>query len=123
MRPLSPADRIIAGLLHLFIGPSRLLRSAIVLRPATLLHLHNVLRKQKYDVMLFSIPPSARVGQARRDRKKNSSMSSWQRNDVIPTGAVLALPSNRKHGNLGAQSVDEFLAGIRKLNETKARTE
>ncbi len=33
------------------------------------------------------------------------------------------MPSNRKHGNLGAQSVDEFLAGIRKLNETKARTE
>jgi threonyl-tRNA synthetase len=30
---------------------------------------------------------------------------------------------NRKHGNLGAQSVDEFLAGIRKLIETKARTE
>jgi threonyl-tRNA synthetase len=30
---------------------------------------------------------------------------------------------NRKHGNLGAQSVDEFLAGIRKLIETKAGTE
>jgi threonyl-tRNA synthetase len=30
---------------------------------------------------------------------------------------------NRKHGNLGAQSVDEFLAGIHKLIETKARTE
>ncbi len=30
---------------------------------------------------------------------------------------------NRKHGNLGAQTLDEFLAGIRKLIETKARTE
>ncbi len=30
---------------------------------------------------------------------------------------------NRKHGDQGAQKVDEFLAGIRKLIETKARTE
>ena len=50
---LRPADRIIAGLCTFFMGPSRLLRSAIVLRPATLLHLHTVLRKRKYR-MLFS---------------------------------------------------------------------
>jgi threonyl-tRNA synthetase len=30
---------------------------------------------------------------------------------------------NRKHGDLGAQKIDEFLAGIRKLIETKARNE
>jgi threonyl-tRNA synthetase len=30
---------------------------------------------------------------------------------------------NRKHADQGAQSVDEFLTGIRKLIETKARTE
>jgi threonyl-tRNA synthetase len=30
---------------------------------------------------------------------------------------------NRKHGDQGAQRVDEFLAGIRKLIDTKARTE
>ncbi len=30
---------------------------------------------------------------------------------------------NRKHGDQGAQGVDEFLAGIQKLIETKARTE
>jgi threonyl-tRNA synthetase len=30
---------------------------------------------------------------------------------------------NRKHGDQGAQKIDEFLAGIRKLIETKARTE
>src|SRR5271154_2244762 len=39
----------------------------------------------------------------------------------VETGNVSV--RNRKHGNLGAQSVDEFLAGIRKLIETKARTE
>jgi len=30
---------------------------------------------------------------------------------------------NRKHGDQGAQSVDQFLAGIQNLIETKARTE
>jgi putative transposase len=42
---LRPADRIIAGLCTLFIQPSRLLRAAIVLRPATLLYFHKVLKK------------------------------------------------------------------------------
>jgi len=30
---------------------------------------------------------------------------------------------NRKHGDQGAQSVDDFLVGIKKLIDTKARTE
>ena len=30
---------------------------------------------------------------------------------------------NRKHGDQGAQSVDQFLAGVKQLIETKARTE
>ena len=50
---LRAADRIIAGLCTLFIRPARVLRSAIVLKPSTLLHLHSVLRKRKYR-MLFS---------------------------------------------------------------------
>ena len=58
---LRPADRIIAGLCTFFMGSSRLLRSAIVLRPATLLHLHNVLRKRKYH-MLFSSERAGRPG-------------------------------------------------------------
>jgi hypothetical protein len=35
---LRPADRIIVGLCTLFVRPARLLRSAIVLKPSTLLH-------------------------------------------------------------------------------------
>ena len=49
--PLS--DRILAGLLALLVGPARLLRSAIVLKPSTLLALHKAMSKQKY-LMLFS---------------------------------------------------------------------
>src|SRR5216684_9354685 len=50
---LRAADRILAGLCTLFMRPARILRSAIVLKPSTLLHLHNVLMKRKYR-MLFS---------------------------------------------------------------------
>ena len=50
---LRAAERFIAGLCTLFMKPARVLRSAIVLKPSTLLHLHHVLAKRKYR-MLFS---------------------------------------------------------------------
>src|SRR5208337_3265759 len=50
---LSAGDRILAGLLALLVRPTRLLRSAIALKPSTLLGLHKALSKQKYR-MLFS---------------------------------------------------------------------
>ena len=50
---LRAADRILAGLCTLFIRPARVLRSAIVLKPSTLLHLHSLLSKRKYRI-LFS---------------------------------------------------------------------
>ena len=50
---LRASDRILAGLLALLVRPTRLLRSAIVLKPSTLLGLHKALSKQKYRV-LFS---------------------------------------------------------------------
>ena len=58
---LRAADRVIAGLCTLFIRPARLLRSAIVLKPSTLLHFHNVLKKRKYR-MLFSPQSGYRPG-------------------------------------------------------------
>ena len=50
---LSASDRIFAGWLALWLRPTRLLRSAIVLKPSTLLGLHQAMCKQKYR-MLFS---------------------------------------------------------------------
>src|SRR6476661_576676 len=58
---LRAADRIIAGLCTLFMRPARVLRSAIVLKPSTLLHLHRVLSKRKYR-FLFSPECSRRPG-------------------------------------------------------------
>src|SRR5260370_39056445 len=45
---LSAPDRILAGLLALLVRPTRLLRSAIALKPSTLLGLHKALSKQEY---------------------------------------------------------------------------
>src|ERR1700687_341880 len=50
---LRASDRILAGLLALWVRPTRLLRSAIVLKPSTLIGLHKAMCKQKYR-MLFS---------------------------------------------------------------------
>src|SRR6516165_8131406 len=50
---LRAAERFIAGLCTLFMNPARVRRSAIVLKPSTLLHLHHVLAIRKYS-MLFS---------------------------------------------------------------------
>ena len=47
------ADRVVAGLCALLIRPGRLMRSAIVFRPSTLLRLHQSLTKRKYR-RLFS---------------------------------------------------------------------
>jgi hypothetical protein len=50
---LSAWDRILAGWMTLLVRPARLLRSAIVLKPSTLLGLHKAMSKRKYR-MLFS---------------------------------------------------------------------
>ena len=50
---LGIADRFIAGVCTLFIRQARLVRSAIVLKPSTLLRLHRALIKREYN-LLFS---------------------------------------------------------------------
>jgi putative transposase len=47
------SDRLVAAWCTLFMRPSRLIPSAIVLKPSTLLHLHQILTSRKYR-LLFS---------------------------------------------------------------------
>ena len=58
---LRTSDRLVAGLCALLIRPARLIRSAIVLRPSTLLSLHQALRSRKYR-LLFSSQRRGRPG-------------------------------------------------------------
>src|SRR5262245_16643295 len=51
---LRSSDRIIAGLCTLLMRPARVLRSAVLLKPSTLLHFHRMLTKQKYRLLFSS---------------------------------------------------------------------
>ena len=54
------ADRIVAGMCALFMRPSRLVRSAIVLKPTTLSRLHRALTKRQYRRLFSSTVPKKR---------------------------------------------------------------
>ena len=48
---LTTQDRTVLGFLSLFLNPRRLIRSAIIGKPSTLLHFHNALMKRKYRLL------------------------------------------------------------------------
>jgi hypothetical protein len=54
---LHPSDRVVAGLCAVFIRPGRLVRSAIVFKPSTLLSLHRALIQRKYRRLFGSKEP------------------------------------------------------------------
>jgi len=58
---LRVADRVVAGLCALLMRPGRLICSAIVLKPSTLLGLHRALKNRKYR-LLFSSKARKRPG-------------------------------------------------------------
>ena len=58
---LRPSDRMVAGLCAVIIRPGRLIRSAIVFKPSTLLSLHRALIQRKYR-RLFSSKGSTKPG-------------------------------------------------------------
>jgi putative transposase len=55
---LRTADRVVAGLCALFMRPGRLIRSAIVFKPSTLLNLHHALIQRKYRRLFSSSRPT-----------------------------------------------------------------
>ena len=54
---LRPADRVVAGLCAVFMRPGRLIRSAIVFKPSTLLSLRRALIQRKYRRLFSSKRP------------------------------------------------------------------
>jgi len=77
---LHPVDRIVAALCTVFMHPARILRSAIVLKPSTLLYFHRLLRKQKYR-LLFSSRDSHRPGPRGPDRELINAVVQMKRRD------------------------------------------
>ena len=48
---LTTRDRALLGFWSLFLNPRRIVRSAIIIKPSTLLRLHNALKKRKYRLL------------------------------------------------------------------------
>jgi len=63
---LHPADRVLLGFLSRLLEPRRLVRIAVILKPATLLRFHRGLRDLKY-LYLYGrqTPAKRRIGQSR----------------------------------------------------------
>lgn len=55
---LRTSDRVVAGLCALFMRPGRLIRSAIVIKPLTVLRLHRALIQRKYRRLFSSKRPT-----------------------------------------------------------------
>ena len=86
---LRATDRLVAGLFTLLMRPARILRSAIVLKPSTLLHLHTLLRNES-TACCFSPKSGRRPGPKGPNQELiDAVVAMKQRN---PVGAVLALP-------------------------------
>jgi len=77
---LHTADRVIAALCTVFMRPARVLRSAIVLKPSTLLHFHNVLSKRKYRI-LFSPRRRSRPGPKGPDKDLIDAVVAMKRHN------------------------------------------
>ena len=48
---LTPVDRILLGFWALFFNPHHIQRTAVILRPSTLLKFHDMLKKRKYRLL------------------------------------------------------------------------
>jgi transposase InsO family protein len=58
---LSPTHRVLMGFWSLFLNPRRMIKSAVCIRPSTLLKFHQCLIRRKYQ-MLFSSPSRTKPG-------------------------------------------------------------
>jgi putative transposase len=93
---LRASDRLVVGLCALLLRPARLIRSAIVLKPLTLLHLHQILNKRKYR-LLFS--PKGRRKSGPKGPSKELIDAIVATKQPIPSG----LPANRSADCLGVR--------------------
>jgi len=85
--PLRPTDRLIAGLCAILMRPTRLLRSAIVLKPSTILSFHRTLVRRKYWLLFTPknrgkpgpIGPSPELISAIVEMKRRNPSFGYQR--------------------------------------------
>src|SRR5439155_5745232 len=99
---LRPSDRVVAGLCAVFVRPGRLIRSAIVFKPSTLLTFHRALIKRKYRRLFSSQRPMKPGPKGPRREVVAAVVDMKQRNRIwgCPRSAqqitlVFGLPINK----------------------------
>ncbi len=75
---LRPDDRITVGLCAILMRPARLLRSAIILKPSTILRFHRELVQRKYR-LLFAPKTRAKPGPRGRSPELTSAILEMKR--------------------------------------------
>lgn len=83
------SDRIVAGLCALLLRPGRLIRSAIVLKPSTLMRFHRALKSRKYR-LLFSPKSRKKPGPKGPGHEITSAVVKMKQR-IIQRGVVRAL--------------------------------
>ena len=88
------SDRIVAGVCALLMRPRRLMRSAIVLTPSTLLRLHRALTQRKYRRLSFAkTRPALLLNAINRIREgRRGSHDCWQPGVCVRTCARTPAP-------------------------------
>ena len=87
---LRPSDRLVAGLCALLVRPRRLIRSAIVLKPATLLSLHRAITQRKYRRLFSSCVPMKPVPK-RPPPKIVAAIVDMKRRNSLPDPLNMAI--------------------------------
>jgi hypothetical protein len=93
---LSVLDRFLLGFWSLFLSPHHILRAAVIIKPSTLLNLHEALKKRKYR-LLFS---AQNKGQARTQGPLHL-LGQGKCRDYTPSALLLegrAMEHVEKHG-------------------------
>lgn len=112
---LHATDRFVAGLCTLFMRRTRILRSAIGLRPSTLLHLHDVLKKRKYRMLFFAFlcastrPQGIEPRTHRRRRRNETAESSLGLSMNMPFSTARAMTCARYGSNLFSSRIPDSL--------------
>ena len=68
---LTTQDRALLGILTLFLNPRRIAKSAILIRPSTLLSFHRALKKRKYACSILLVEAGS---QGQKGHPRKSSM-------------------------------------------------
>jgi transposase InsO family protein len=96
---LTTQDRTLLGFLSLFLNPRRIARTAILIKPSTLLSFHNALKKRKYR-QLYSPRGGRKPGPKGPTKEITNAIIEMKRRDAVPRNPRYGCPRIAQQINL-----------------------